>query len=189
MPRKLRPGDVLFRFLPEYQVWHTGIIIEAPEQHCDSINLMEFDDSNNVAKVTLRNYLWFRKYFWVARFQDEMEKFGHSVFRTLEERIQTAKDLYADNSLTYTLNRYNCEYFVRRCVFKDPLLWASNQTMVLSNSRLALYSKLATIFIFNIIHKFNDDLEYEQDKLKYEYKYQCNDNGRIAYRSTRRYIE
>jgi hypothetical protein len=125
--------------------------------------------------------MWFRKYFWVAKFDQERKKFGKSVFRTREERLQIALDLYADNSLVYTIYRYNCEYFVRRCVFNNQKLWASNQTMALSQSRVALYTKITSILIFNIFHKFNNDLEYERDKKPDEYLYMCDKKGRIRH--------
>lgn len=184
MPRLIKVGDVLFRFLPEYQVWHTGIVVSVEMQHIDKVHILEFDDTNNITLVTLRNYMWFRKYFWVAKFKEERKYFGKGVFRTMTERVNTAYQLHIDNSLTYTIYKYNCEYFVRRCVFNDPNLWESNQTMIIARSRLALYTKIASIMLFNIMYKLSDDLEYEKDKKPDEHQYKCTKNGKIKLMST-----
>ncbi|MAR56370.1 MAG: hypothetical protein CMM93_04230 [Rickettsiales bacterium] len=174
--RNIRPGDVLFRFLPEYQVWHTGIVAIVEDQTATGIRVLEFDDSNNISLVSLNNYLWFRKYFWVSKFEEEMKKFGPSVFRTRKERLITALEIYKDNNLTYTINKYNCEYFVRRCVFNRQDLWPSKQTMTLSRSRVLIGVKLITIVALNYLHKFDGDLEYESAEKQNEYAYIVDKN-------------
>ncbi|CAN0384626.1 unnamed protein product [Ascophyllum nodosum] len=46
--------------------------------------------------------MWFRKYFWVASFDEEMKRFGKSVFRPMKERMKMANKLHAHNALSYT---------------------------------------------------------------------------------------
>ena len=162
----LKLGDVLFRYLPEYQVWHVGLVARINEKYPNNthhVYVLEFDDSNIISESSLYNFLWNRKYFWVTSFSEELEHFGPSIFRTTRERIQTAFDLFASNKLKYTLHKYNCEYFARRCVFSDSSLWASKQTVPLGRSRLALYSKLISIAVLSVVHKINNDLDFEKD--------------------------
>ena len=173
----IKAGDVLFRFLPEYQVWHVGIVVKVNKQHIDHIHVLEFDDSNCISMVTLRNYVWFRKYFWVAQFQREMDLYGAKAFRSRRERIRTAYELHISNNLHYTLHRYNCEYYARRCVFENPILWASEQTLGISESRFLLYSKVVSIALFNVVCKFHENLEYEKNKLNHEIGYVIDNKG------------
>jgi hypothetical protein len=174
----IKLGDVLFRYLPEYQVWHVGIVIRMNEKYPGSLHhvyLLEFDDSDAISEVSLYNFLWNRKYFWVTNFDEELKHFGPKVFRTTRERIQTAFDLFNANQLKYTLHKYNCEYFARRCVFSDSGLWASKQTMSLGRSRLALYSKLISIAVFSVIHKIHNDIEFEKDMRPTDKRYMAHD--------------
>lgn len=176
----LKLGEVVFRYLPEYQVWHVGMVVRINEDYPGNIHhvyLLEFDDSDTISEVSLYNFLWNRKYFWVTSFSEELECFGPSVFRSTRERIQTAFDLFASNQLKYTLHKYNCEYFVRRCVFSDSSLWASKQTMPLGRSRLALYSKLISIAIFSVVHKINNDFEFERDLRPNDTRYVNNEGS------------
>jgi hypothetical protein len=159
-------GDVVFRYLPEYQVWHAGIVYRVNEDLPDNshfVYLLEFDDSDQISQVSLYNFLWNRKYFWVTTFQDERELFGDSVFRTTRDKMATAYELFRSNQLKYTLHKYNCEYFVRRCTFKDSRLWASTQTAPYGQSRLALYTKLVSIVVFGMMNKMIGDVEYEKN--------------------------
>jgi hypothetical protein len=163
--RRINLGDVLYRYLPEYQVWHAGIVIKINEKkpyNIHNIYLFEFDDSDCITEVSLYNFLWNRKYFWVIDFDKERGQFGDSVFRSTRSRLETAYDLFYENKLKYTLHKYNCEYFVRRCVFNDNKLWASSQTLPLGQSRIALYGKIATILIFSIVNKIHDDKDFEK---------------------------
>lgn len=171
MTRNIKLGDVLFRYLPEYQVWHTGIVTEINKYHWDHIYINEFDESNFVSRATLRQYMWGRKYFWVARFREEMESFGPSVFRPLKERIEIANNFFKNQTLQYTINRYNCEYYVRRCVFNDSFLWESPQTKSIGESRAKLGLKLFNMFLSNIEGRIVDNKEYESNEKKDEYKY------------------
>jgi len=179
---KLKPGDVLYRYLPEYQVFHVGLVISVERQHMDFIRVLEFDDSNIITLTDLRGFLWFRKYFWVATFNDELSMFGSSVFRSLDDRLKTALMLYKDNNLTYTIHRYNCEYFARRCVFNEPRLWASKQTQLITKSRAVLYAKLGSILVSNILSKFNNNLEFERDLLKDEIGFFVDKRGNVKCR-------
>lgn len=175
---RVKLGDVLFRFLPEYQVWHTGIVVRISNpDSVHNIYLLEFDDSDCIYQVSLYNFLWGRKYFWKTDFKEEMDRFGPGIFRPMRERIMTAYNLFNECKLRYTLHKYNCEYFVRRCVFNDSSLWPSKQTMPLGHSRIALYSKIATIVIFNIINKVYRDLEFEKNMRADEARFIVHQDG------------
>lgn len=181
--RTIKPGDVLFRFLPEYQVWHTGIVIIADpnKQHWDHIHVLEFDDTDRISKVPLRQYLWFRKYFWVTKFENEYMTYGKSVFKSRRERIRTAMELFATQPLTYTIHKYNCEYFVRRCVFNDEKLWQSPQTVNVAKTRIGLWAKLANVALFNMLYKIDDNLEFEKKEKNHEHRYHIDKKGNVKY--------
>lgn len=174
--RDIQIGDVLARFLPEYQVWHTGIVVKVDKQHYDFIDLMEFDDTNEISIVTLRQYLWGRKYFWVLKFDAERKKMGDKVFRSRKDRVLTAYDIYKKNNLKYTIHKYNCEYFTRRCVFNNELLWPSSQTVRIAKSRSLFYIKLFSVMAFGVIHNINKDKEFEKNLNTTDYPYKCIDS-------------
>lgn len=161
---KLEVGDVLFRFLPEYQVWHAGMVSRIVDGKSDNplyVFVLEFDDSNKINESSLLAFMWGRKYFWRINFEEELNTLGPSVFRERHERADIGYQLRAKNQLTYSMHRYNCEYFVRRCVFREPLLWPSRQTECMSNSRPALYIKLASMALVSLIQRTGDNLERE----------------------------
>lgn len=92
MYRKLKFGDVLFRFLPKYQVWHSGIVCKVYEHKCRDHNIIdcekctdekyhisteisvaEFDNENLIKIVSLGEYMFGRSYFWVYNYIDEFK--------------------------------------------------------------------------------------------------------------------
>ena len=176
----LRLGDVLFRFLPEYQVWHAGIVVIIDGYTADKIEILEFDDSNKVSLVPLANYVWYRKYFWVVSFKTEKDIYGPKVFRTRRERLETAINLYKQNELSYTLHKYNCESVVRRCVFNDPKLWPSSQSKSLARSRIFLYGKIITMALFSIVYKFDKNVEFEKDMRFNDTRYYIDEQRNIV---------
>jgi len=182
--RPIEKGDVLFRYLPEYQVWHTGIVIEVESQNWYQISVMEFDDSHTISINNLRQYLWDRKFFWISSFMNERIKYGDTIFRTKEERVATAWKLYHENSLKYTLHKYNCEYFTRRCVFKEEKYWPSTQTVVLGENRLLFYLKLASVFLFGVMHNINLNKNFERSMRSSDHKYTC-ENNYVVYLGTK----
>lgn len=173
----LKCGDILIRFLPQFQVWHWGIIVDIVSYDLDGIIVMEFTDSDKIDKVTLRAFCFYRKYFWVHSFNEEYYKHGPSVFRPLHERVAIAYSLYKNNYLTYNMSKYNCEYFCRRCVFNDKQLWLSKQTELVSKSFFVFFSKLATIIASNIFVKFGEQLEIERDSRPTDTRYQVNNDS------------
>lgn len=178
--RPLALGDVLFRYLPEYQVWHTGIIVEVHSQDWYNISVMEFDDSNTISINNLRQYLWGRKYFWVSRFINEKIKYGPEIFRSIDDRLKTAWELYEQNNLTYLMHKYNCEYFTRRCVFKDEEHWPSTQTTTLSNNRKLFYLKMISVFVFGFLHNIHINQNFERSMRDNDFKYTCVD-GKVVF--------
>lgn len=177
----IKRGDILIRFLPQFQVWHWGIVVEINSYDLDGIYVMEFTDSNRVDKVTLRAFCYYRKYFWVHSFHEEYTKYGQAAFRPLHERIKIAYDLYRQNILTYNISKYNCEYFCRRCVFYDRSLWISKQTEIVATSVTTFLLKLLTISVANMINRFGEMLDLEKDARPGDIRYEVmNDSFRIS---------
>ncbi len=172
----IKCGDVLIRFLPQFQVWHWGIVTEIHSYDLDGIMLMEFTDSNKIDKVTLRVFCYYRKYFWVHSFHEEYARFGKNVFRPTSERIRIANQLYRQNVLTYNISKYNCEYFCRRCVFYDKSLWISKQTEIVATSVWTFVLKLATVSVANMINRFGELLEIEKDGRPGDIRYEVYGN-------------
>lgn len=175
----LQLGDVLYRFLPHYQVWHAGIVAVVDGNNWNDIEVLEFDDSNKISLVPLKNYMFHRKYFWVCKFQEERNIYGDRVFNSRKKTLENARKLWRENSLTYTLHKYNCEYFVRRCVFKYPKLWPSSQTESFTRSRELLGLKLITIAIFNSLYKINKKIDLEKDLRPNDDRYTIK-NGEVV---------
>lgn len=174
----IKRGDILIRFLPQFQVWHWGIVVELNSYTLDDIIIMEFTDSNIIDKVTLRAFCYYRKYFWVHSFHEEYAKYGPNVFRPLNERIKIAYQLYKQNMLTYNISKYNCEYFCRRCVFYDKSLWISKQTEIVATSALTFVLKLATISFANMINKFGEMLDIEKDSRPGDIRYEVTNDSK-----------
>lgn len=173
----LKRGDILIRFLPQFQVWHWGIVVEICSYDLDGIFLMEFTDTDKIDKVNLRSFCYYRRYFWVHTFSEEMHKYGPRVFRPLNERIEEAYKLYKENLLTYNMSKYNCEYFCRRCVFNDKRLWISKQTEVVAKSAWYLISKIAVVITSNIFIKFGEHQDIEKDSRPYDIRYIVHNNS------------
>lgn len=174
------PGNVVVRFLPQYQVWHWGIVVGVIKHDLDNIHVMEFSDTNTISLVTLREFCWYRKYFWIHTFSDEFDLYGRSVFNPPEQAVRIAYQLFRNNILTYNIARQNCEYFVRRCIFNTPLLWESNQTDVIGKSKILLMFKLTTVMLAALFFKFGEMLEYERDQLPQHIRYRvCDDSVNI----------
>lgn len=173
----LKCGDILIRFLPQFQVWHWGIIIDILSYDLDGIIVMEFTDADKIDKVALRNFCYYRKYFWVHNFTEEYYTHGKHVFRTLNERVSIAYKLYNNNILTYSMSKYNCEYFCRRCVFNNKNLWISKQTEFIASSIFIFLSKLATVITSNIFIKFGEQLEIEKHSRPNDTRYEVNNDS------------
>lgn len=173
----IKRGDILIRFLPQFQVWHWGIVVEIISYDLDGIMVMEFTDSDKIDKVSLRSFCFYRKYFWVHSFHEEYTRFGPGVFRPLNERIKVAYQLYKQNLLTYNISKYNCEYFCRRCVFYDKSLWISKQTEIVATSVWTFVLKLATISVANMINRFGEMLELERDNRPGDICYEVSNNS------------
>lgn len=158
--RQIKRGDVLMRFLTPFSVWHYGIVIEVKGQNANDIFMLEFADSRGITKITLLEFMYGRKYFWLDNFDNEVAK--NPTF-SIDERIERALRLYKSQKLIYTINKYNCEYYVRRCIFRDSALWISQQTRNLGKDRLTVLSKLAFVVAFGSLNKFLDFDDYERD--------------------------
>lgn len=160
--RKIKKGDVLIRFLMPFSVWHYGLVIRVDSQNANDILLLEFDDSNKISRVTLHQFMYHRVYFWIDDFDKEM--LDHpDQFYSIDERIKRGIKLADSTKLFYTINNYNCEYFVRRCVFKDKLLWLSGQTREIGKTKFGVFSKLAFLFGYGIVGKHADFSRCECD--------------------------
>jgi hypothetical protein len=168
----LKPGDVLIRFLPQYQVWHWGLVVGARAQTLDDIMVFEFADSDAISLVRLRDFCWFRKYFWVYTFAEERRRYGNRVFNDTATILRIAKELSESKVLKYNIARQNCEYFVRRCIFNDPNLWESKQTEVMGNSMYIFVAKMLSIVIASTIFKFGEMKEFEKDFLPEHIRYE-----------------
>lgn len=173
----LKRGDVLIRFLPQFQVWHWGIIVEIYSYDVDGIILMEFTDTDKVEKVSLRNFCFYRKYFWVHTFREEMNLYGPRVFRPLHERLRVAYEMYNKNLLTYNLSKYNCEYFCRRCVFNNKKLWESRQTELIARSTKTFLAKLATVILANTFIKLGELLDLEKEGRPFDIRYELAEDS------------
>lgn len=170
----LKPGDSLFRYYPEYQVWHAGIVCYVGKgRDIESVEILEFDSSDCVSKVNLRQFMKGRKYFWVASYDLEKLHYGESAFRCIRDRLRVGIDKWKECDIKYTINNYNCEYFVRMCVFKDENMWKSTQTDFMSKSKTMILLKMCTIFLGSILDKANHSMEIEKNSSdrKYDYPY------------------
>lgn len=167
-------GSAVVRYLHEFQVWHWGIVVLIKEYNLDGIMVMEFTDAHKINLITLREFCWLRKYFWVHTFDTEMRLYGPSVFR--QNRLGIAWDLFKKNCLTYRIDKYNCEYFVRRCVFNDPKLWESQQTKIIGRSSSIFFAKLASVALASIAYKFGEFLELEKNYRAYDIRYEVDRN-------------
>lgn len=179
----IREGDAVVRYLQEFQVWHWGLVYRIQNYTLDGIFVMEFTDSDKISIVPLRTFCWYRKYFWVHAFEEEMRLLGPSVFRNIRDRLRTAEDCYKKNLLSYRIDKYNCEYFVRMCVFNDPKLWESQQTKIIGRSTQLFFAKLATVTLAAIYTKFGQLLDMEKDYRDYDIRYEvAPDNSNIIAR-------
>jgi hypothetical protein len=178
--KKLEPGDVMFRFLPEYQVWHAGIVSRVKEKYnANYIYLLEFDDADQITETPLSTFMWGRKYCWRTNFAEELKCFGPGVFRSRKDRVKTAFELFYSHDLRYSMNMYNCEYYVRRCVFSDPKLWPSKQTEYITQSRASVWLKLSTVVIHSIVNRVRNSLEREANMRIDEDKFMIDNDGGI----------
>lgn len=166
--REIKVGDVLIRYLLPFSVWHYGIVIKVRSQNANDISLLEFADSSGIAKITLLDFMYGRKYFWVDNFDSEA---AVATTFPIAERIARAKKMYREQKLTYTINKYNCEYFVRRCTFVDPARWVSKQTTEIGKNRLSVLSKIAFMIGYGIIDKYMDLSDCERDMNRDKYGY------------------
>lgn len=167
--RKIKRGDAIMRYLTPFGVWHYGIVTEVRAQNLNDIFLLELADASGIAKVTLAEFMYGRHYFWIDDFADEMA--NNSTY-SIDERIRRAYQMYREQKLSYTLNKYNCEYYVRRCIFKNPALWISKQTTEIGKDRIRMLGKLLGTITHGIIDKYIDTshIEYDQNKDKPGFK-------------------
>ncbi len=189
MKRKLIPGDVLIRYLMPFSVWHYGIVIQVGEQNLDDILLLEFADGDKVTRVTLREFMYGRIYFWIDDFDYEMKVYGAEVFYPRKERLARAIKIAEINGMTYSINKYNCEYFVRKCVFKNRNLWISGQTSAIGETKFSVYSKIFLIFVYGMAKNHVDSSRWESrlDPTKFKYVVCVNCGGIHNHEGTAEY--
>lgn len=175
--RNIKVGDVLFRYLTPYSVWHYGIVIDVVKQNANQIYMLELADSSGIQHITLTEFMYGRNYFWIDEFRGEITDENSFDIRT---RINRAIKLYHENKLLYTMNYYNCEYFVRRCVFKDPKHWESKQSNKISESRLSFYKKMGTILLYGLAEKYYNLNNIEKNSRPTNLRYYVDlNNGKI----------
>jgi hypothetical protein len=176
--REIRVGDILIRFLLPFSVWHYAIVVDVLSQNAKDILVLEFADQTGIAKVTMIDFMYGRQYTWIDNFDAEVSKF--KTFPTAK-RIERAYKMFAEQKLCYTINKYNCEYYVRRCIFRDPANWISKQTKEIGRDKLSIITKLAFISVYGAIEKYVDlsDCERDMNKDKFGYKV-CLTCGDIA---------
>jgi hypothetical protein len=176
--REIKRGDVIIRYLTPFGVWHYGLVVDVKGQNLNDIFLLELADSTGIAKISLHQFMYERYYFWIDNFDSEIA--NNSTYN-IDERIERAYKLYREQKLLYTLNKYNCEYFVRRCIFKNPALWISRQTKEMGKDRLAMMSKLIGTIAHGIVGKYVDisriEFDLNSDKQGFEV---CLDCGSIT---------
>jgi hypothetical protein len=172
--RPIRRGDVLIRYLTPFGVWHYGMVTEVKDQNLDDIFMLELADSSGVAKITLRQFMYGRHYFWIDNFDEEIRK--NSTF-SIDERIERAYKMFREQELIYTINKYNCEYFVRKCIFMNKVLWLSKQTSDIGKDRISMLGKLLGTITHGIASKYVDLSRFEYDlnknKIGFEVCHEC----------------
>ncbi len=161
--RQIKRGDVIIRYLTPFGVWHYGIVTDVKAQNLNDIFLLELADASGVAKVSLLEFMYGRYYFWIDDFAGEMT--NNSIY-SIDERIKRAYKMYKEQKLSYTLNKFNCEYYVRRCIFKNPALWVSKQTTEIGKDRLRMFGKLLGTIAHGILDKYIDTSRIEHDQNK-----------------------
>lgn len=175
--RNIKVGDVVMRFLLPFSVWHYGIVVDVLSQNAKDILILEFADASGINKVTLLDFMYGRQYFWLDDFNDER----HLKVFPLRKRIERAYKMFEEQKLSYTINKYNCEYYVRRCIFRDPLNWVSKQTKEIGRNKLSVLTKLAFVSLYGAADKYLDLSECESgmNKDKFGYKV-CLDCGEMS---------
>lgn len=246
MYRKLKFGDIVFRFLPEYQVWHTGLVYDAPTYLCNNHNnvdcdicgkksyltsevvIVDFDNNNLITMGSLSEFLYGRKYFWVYNFFDEYKihcnriksqmsknyscsdcknkSIIHSdkesciesrsrciickscrrcvicmrpvkMFKSDKSIKRTVDQLMKEQPITYTINRFNCEYFTRRCTIHDEQMHDSPQTSKILQSNTVLITKLLSAAFLSIAGGVKADKNYEKNLRSSDVSYLVNSDG------------
>lgn len=166
--REIKVGDVLIRYLLPFSVWHYGIVVDVKSQNANDIFMLEFADASGIAKISLMEFMYGRQYVWVDNFDDEVAK---STTYPVEDRIRRAYKMYREQKLSYTINKYNCEYFVRRCIFVNPANWISKQTTEIGKNRLSVLGKISFMIGYGIIDKYLDLSTCERDMNQDKYGY------------------
>lgn len=180
--RPIAVGDVVIRFLLPFSVWHYGLVVKVLSQNAKDILILEFADANGITKSSLLDFMYGRQYFWIDNFDDEYKSLNvSSDLYTIEERIARAYKMFSEQKLSYTINKYNCEYFVRRCIFKDNRKWVSRQTSEIGKDKLSVLSKLAFTVMYGAVDKYMDlsDCERDMHSDKPGYKV-CLDCGEVS---------
>jgi Lecithin retinol acyltransferase len=174
--REIKVGDVLIRYLLPFSVWHYGMVVDVKSQNANDIFMLEFADSSGINKISLMDFMYGRKYVWVDNFDSEVKK---ATTFPINERIRRAYKLYREQKLTYTINKFNCEYFVRRCIFVDPVRWISKQTTEIGKNRLSVIGKISFMIGYGIIDKYLDlstcESDMNPDKYGYEVCLTCGE--------------
>lgn len=185
MTRPIRRGDVLIRYLTPFGVWHYGMVTEVKAQTLDDIFVIELADSSGIAKSTLREFMYGRYYFWIDNFDEERAR--NSTY-DVDETISRAYKLFQQQKLIYTMNKYNCEYFVRRCIFTNPALWISKQTRDISRDKVTMLGKLLGTIVQGIASKYIDlsrlEFDLNKDKQGYEVCLECGNFWDIRKKSS-----
>lgn len=177
--RPIVVGDVVIRFLLPFSVWHYGIVVEVLSQNAKDILILEFADANGITKSSLLDFMYGRQYVWIDNFDDEVA--GPKALYPIGERIARAFKMFNEQKLSYTINKYNCEYFVRRCMFRDSRKWVSRQTSEIGKNKLSVMTKLAFTIMYGAIDKYMDlsDCEKDMNPDKFGYKV-CLDCGELS---------
>lgn len=171
MNRAIQPGDVIIRFLMPFSVWHYGIVIKVDSQKLDDILMLEFADGDSVTRISMREFIYGRIYIWIDDFDYERKLYGNIVFYPMQERVKRALKIAGKGGMSYTINKYNCEYFARKCVFNDKSLWKSRQTEVLGETKTSVYGKIALLFTYGILKNHIDTSRWESRLKPTKYKY------------------
>lgn len=166
--REIKVGDVLIRYLLPFSVWHYGIVTEVKSQNANDIFIMDFSDACGITRTSLLDFMYGRQFVWVDNFDKEIKKY---TTYPVEERIKRAYKMYNEQKLSYTINKYNCEYFVRRCTFVDPVRWISKQTTEIGKNRLSVLGKISFMIGYGIIDKYLDLSTCERDMNRDKYGY------------------
>jgi hypothetical protein len=127
---------------PQNWLFSFGILIKL-----DPPMILEHDyDGRHM--MTVDEFLYGEDKLWEITFATERRLYGDNVFRSPKERAIKAIQLFKE-ARPYCAETFNCEHFVRECVFNQPELWTSPQVQHLKSNEVGLIGRL-TIAILGI---------------------------------------